>query len=1420
MIRCGAAGLRFVFLMLVLSAGPAWAGPAAAGSDTLRILFLGDRGHHQPAERAHAALAPLRARGIDLFYSERLDDLRPEMLARHDGLLLYANHTELTPAREKALLDYVAAGGGFAPIHCASACFGNSDPFIELVGARFARHDAGVFRTTITATDHPLMAGLGPHESWDETYVHDRHNDVGRTILAVREEGGQREPWTWVRTHGEGRVFYTAWGHDLRTWSQEWFHELLARGLRFACGDDQPDRPRPAGPFRYTRAEVPLYQPGSQGRASRMQEPLTPEQSVRRMVVPPGLAVELFAAEPQIVKPIDLAFDARGRLWIAETVDYPNALKPEGQGRDRIRICEDSDGDGRADRFRLFADRLSIPTSLLPYRDGVIVAQAPDMLFLRDTDGDDVADVRERLFTGFGTADTHAGPSNLWYGFDNWIWGTVGYSGFRGTVGGEEHRFGQGIFRFRPDGSRLEFLSSTTNNTWGLGFSEEGLVFGSTANGNPSVHLAIPNRYYEAVHGGAAGALATIAESIRFHPVTEQVRQVDYHGQFTAAAGHTLYTARAFPREYWNRVALVSGPTGHLLHRFLLEPSGTHFVARDRWNLLASDDEWTAPVCAEVGPDGAVWMIDWYAYIVQHNPTPKGFETGRGNAYVTPLRDKKHGRIVRIVPREGPLDRSLDLAAAAPAGLVAALGHDNLFWRQTAQRLLVERNETAALPLLLERLADRSSDGFGMNPAVLHALFALDGLGLFAAGSSTSAGLAVQAGGALRDLLGHPAMAVRRAALSVLPASEVHREALLDAGVLNDAEPHVRLAALLALSRMPPSRRAGSAVFEAMRRTDNQEDRWIPVAAAAAAAQNDAGFLAAVLASDLAREPADRGEVSDNLLPNPSFEEVSGDQPAGWSVRHYGGQADHRLADVGHSGRHSLEISSTEGADTSWHCTVPVERNGHYRLSAWIRTESVELSGGAEGALLNVHELQSPTRVRTGPITASTDWTRVETSFETGGRDRISINCLFGGWGPARGKAWFDDLRLERITPGGLPGTLGRILASINRHYAARAPVDSVVSTLALLGNASAGVATSCLEGLAQGWPADRPPALGDEDRVVLLGLLRELPEEARPHLLLLLEQWNVKEGFAADAARVVKSLRIRLSNPRRSVAERVTAAERLLGLEDGPDSVDRILDQISVRTDPALATDLLLLLASSRRAGTGERIVARWPGLTPASRGVAVTVLCRRSAWAATLLDAVDRGDVAAGAIATHQWVQLENHPDGGVAQQARVLRGRPSDDNRDAVLTRLAFAAELEGDRNNGARLYAEQCAACHLFAGQGGRVGPPLDGIGARPRSEILTEVLDPNRSVEENYRLWIVQLEDGGALAGRLAAESKTTIELLDLGGGSHVVRRAEIRSLESAGVSIMPATFEILGPQGLADLLEYLCGSGHAEERDR
>ncbi|HET6574237.1 MAG TPA: PVC-type heme-binding CxxCH protein, partial [Fimbriiglobus sp.] len=858
------------------------AAASAAEPPKLKLLFLGDSGHHQPAARFRQLQPVFAARNIALTYTDKLADLNSKTLNQYDGLMVFANHERFTsPDQEKALLDYVASGKGFIPVHCASYCFINSKPYVDLVGAQFRAHQTGVFRVEAATHDHPIMKGFTSFESWDETYTHTKHNTKGRTVLEYRAERGVREPWTWVREEGKGRVFYTAWGHDQRTWSHPGFQNLLERGVRWACGQDPAlagpyiDAPKmttitgPASDFESVPAKVPFYPAGQRWGVTaepipKMQKPLSPEKSVKHYSVPEGFEMKLFAADEQFGgKPIAMTWDERGRLWVAVTVDYPNEMQPEGEGRDKIVILEDTDGDGRADRVTTFADKLSIPTSLLTVYGGVVVTQPPHTLFLKDTDGDGKADLRQVLFTGWGTRDTHAGPSNLHYGFDNWIYGSVGYSGFRGEVNDERLRFGQGYYRFKLERAeahglqsvglkvtKLEFLRSTNNNTWGLAFSEDGQIFGSTANGCPMVHLAIPNRYYEKVRGLSPGVLPSIALSNAFHPITDKVRQVDWHNGFTAAANCAIYTARTYPPEYWNKVAFVSDPTGHLTATFCLQPTGTDYVARYGWNLVASDDEWAAPIDAQVGPDGNVWLLDWYNFIVQHNPTPQGFKTGKGSAYETPLRDKTHGRVYRLVYTKAKPAPRVDLSDATPEKLVETLKHPNMLWRLHAQRLLVERGNKDTMPAVIKMLADRDS------LAPIHAAWVLNGLGALDVEYPA-------AWGGVVDFATTRESPAQPAALMALPRSMAIADILANhppavtpqRGAEGD---RVRLATLLALADCPPTRAAGSCLADFLTDPNFRPDGGLRDALAVAAAAHDVYVLAAVSASE--RPPTPLGE--------------------------------------------------------------------------------------------------------------------------------------------------------------------------------------------------------------------------------------------------------------------------------------------------------------------------------------------------------------------------------------------------------------------------------------------------------------------------------------------------------------------------------------------------------------------------------
>ncbi|WP_375582127.1 PVC-type heme-binding CxxCH protein [Cyclobacterium xiamenense] len=793
------------------------------GPRRAEILFLGHESPHHNSEIVMPMLARhLFQKGINLTYTADPEDLNAENLRLYDGLMIYANHDEITARQEAALKNYVEGGKALIPLHSASFCFRNSEWFIETVGGQFKSHGTGDFTAKIVDATHPVMQGIEEFETWDETYVHSQLNE-DMTVLMERVDGDHREPYTWVREQGEGRIFYTAYGHDERTWSQPAFQELVANGVLWAVGDKvasqvaQYDIPQPV----FEDAEIPNYE--NRDPAPRYQLPLSPEESMKLVQVPVGFELQLFASEPDIINPMAMCWDEKGRLFVIETTDYPNEVRKEG-GNDKIKMLEDTNGDGKADKVTIFAEGLNIPTSLVAVNGGILISMAPDFVFLKDTNGDGKADVKETIITGWGKSDTHAGPSNLRYGFDNKLWGVLGYSGFRGEVDGKSFSFGQGVYRFDPDGTDFEFLGNTSNNTWGLGFSEEFNVFISTANGQHSAYLAMPREYVRRpVHGGSVNAVHGIDSHYDMPHLTPFLRQVDWHGGYTAAAGHHLYTARNFPKSYWNRVAFVAEPTGRVLHNAIIEKDGSGFREKNGFNMLASSDEWFSPVHAEVGPDGALWIADWYNFIIQHNPTPKGFENGEGNAYINPLRDAKHGRIYRMVYKGSDSYEGMDIDPTNNADLINGLKSDNMFWRMTAQRLIVENQNTELIPELLKLVDNPSVDEIGLNSPAVHALWVLHGIGALD-GSNQSVNEVVA------RALNHPAAGVRKNALQVLPRNSASLDAVLATDVLDDPDLNTRKAAFLALADMPSSETASNLLLTSADAADNGADPYLPQA--------------------------------------------------------------------------------------------------------------------------------------------------------------------------------------------------------------------------------------------------------------------------------------------------------------------------------------------------------------------------------------------------------------------------------------------------------------------------------------------------------------------------------------------------------------------------------------------------------------
>jgi putative heme-binding domain-containing protein len=430
--------------------------------------------------------------------------------------------------------------------------------------------------------------------------------------------------------------------------------------------------------------------------------PFSPDEAVEAMTVPAGFSVEVVASEPEIVNPIAMAFDDRGRIWITESLEYPR--KSPGPGRDRIKVLEDCDGDGRADRFTVFADGLNIPTGIAIGHGGVWVLNAPDLLFIQDRDGDGKGDHREVVVTGFGRADTHELPSTLTWGPDGWLYGLNGvFNPSLVRCGDREFRFTCAMWRVQPRTREFRVVCEGTSNPYGLAWEPEGSAIVEACHwANDHLFHFVETGYYKRQAGS-------------YPPFVVRTGSITDHGhQKTAYCGLAYFDSDAYPPEYRDRL-YTGNIHGGCINVDRLVHDGSTFVARGEPDFLTANDAWFMPVAQKVGPDGCLYILDWYDRYHCYQ------DANRDSDGV----DRLKGRLYRVRFRDTPRARSFDLARESADELIARLASPNIYYRETAQRLLAERQT----PAVRKRLKALVLNAASPRKARLHGLWALAGNG-------------------------------------------------------------------------------------------------------------------------------------------------------------------------------------------------------------------------------------------------------------------------------------------------------------------------------------------------------------------------------------------------------------------------------------------------------------------------------------------------------------------------------------------------------------------------------------------------------------------------------------------------------------------------------------------------------------------
>lgn len=522
--------------------------------------------------------------------------------------------------------------------------------------------------------------------------------------------------------------------------------------------------------------------------------PLSPLESMRKIHLTPGFSIDLVASEPLTMDPVAIDWSPDGRLWIVEMADYPLGLDGKGKPGGRVRVLEDTDGDGRYDKSTIFADGLSFPTGLLIWRDGVIVTAAPEILFLRDTDGDSKADSREVLISGLLQGNQQLRANGLRWGLDGWVYCAAGghHRGhgagnkLRSSRAGKDVAVGALDFRFRPDTGELEPESGPSQfgrnrDDWGHWFGTQNIrplwhyvLADHYLRRNP--HVAAPDPTRQVVVPLSPKVWPVSSPEKRFHSFNEA-------GHFTSACSGTIYRdellfGKSPPGAGNEMQAFTCEPFHNLVQRNIVTQDGVTFAAHraagdEKSDFFASEDRWCRPVMTRTGPDGALWVVDMYRAMIEH----PDWLPAHGRAELLPqyrLGDDK-GRIYRVFPTGTPPRKLPRLDKFSTAELVAALDSPNEWQRDKAHMMLLwPADKAAAAPLA--KLAAASP-----NPlARLHALCVLDGLGALSAASVARA-------------LGDPHPGLRENALRLAEKQTASEVITAAAKLVDDPDAKVRL---------------------------------------------------------------------------------------------------------------------------------------------------------------------------------------------------------------------------------------------------------------------------------------------------------------------------------------------------------------------------------------------------------------------------------------------------------------------------------------------------------------------------------------------------------------------------------------------------------------------------------------------------
>jgi len=574
---------------------------------------------------------------------------------------------------------------------------------------------------------------------------------------------------------------------------------------------------------------------------------IPPHEALSTFEVADGFQIEMIASEPMIADPVAMEIDENGNMYVVEMHGYP--LDKSGSGN--IKLLYDENGDGKMDKSITFAKGLTLPTGILRWKKGVLVTDPPNVLYFEDTDGDGKADIQDTLLTGFALSNPQHNVNNPILGIDNWIYighepavTTQLYQKEFGDRGGEvyyvddpdairlpENARGRSV-RIRPDKTGLETLSSNTQ--FGHSFDLYGRHF-LVSNANHIYHEVIAAPYLvrnpDLVVSNATNSLSDHGNAADVFPITKNPEHqlLTDVGVFTSACGLTFYSGGLFPHPF-DSVTFVAEPVSNIVHTDLIRDKGTSFTASRMYSdreFLASTDAWFRPVNMYIGPDGALYVVDYYRQIIEHPEWMAEDVVKSGALY----NGKDQGRIYRITPKGTPpatWPKELKFGSATNKQLVEKLADPNLWWRRNSQRLLIDRKAIDVVPDLVQMTEDQKSP-LGR----LHALWTLEGLDELGEEQ-------------LLHALQDPEAGIRENAIRLSESRLLTSSALVSAlqALQNDPDAKVRFQLLCTLGFVDTPEAVGARKNILFR---DFEDPWVQIAALSAHSSDKSELLNAVI---------------------------------------------------------------------------------------------------------------------------------------------------------------------------------------------------------------------------------------------------------------------------------------------------------------------------------------------------------------------------------------------------------------------------------------------------------------------------------------------------------------------------------------------------------------------------------------------